>query len=163
MSRPWPKITVVTPSFNQAAYLQETIESVLNQDYPNLEYIVLDGGSTDGSIDILKKYEKYFAYWRTHPDDGQSAAIIEGFQKSTGDILCWLNSDDFLAPGALALVGEYFQEHPEAEFLVGEVCIVNDKGERRHYLSEPKWDTNWQFMFETVFRSLQLSGDVLFI
>jgi len=144
MSRPWPKITVVTPSFNQAAYLQETIESVLNQDYPNLEYIVLDGGSTDGSIDTLKKYEKCFAYWRTHPDDGQSAAIIEGFQKSTGDILCWLNSDDFLAPGALALVGEYFQEHPEAEFLVGEVCIVNDKGERRHYLSEPKWDTNWQ-------------------
>lgn len=144
MSRQWPKITVITPSFNQAAYLQETIESVLNQNYPNLEYIVLDGGSTDGSIDIIKKYEQYFAYWRTRPDDGQAAAIAEGFQRSTGDILCWLNSDDFLAPGALAIVAEYFQEHTEAEFLVGEVCIVDGKGEIQHYLSEPKWDTNWQ-------------------
>ena len=139
-----PKITVVTPSFNQAIYIEETIESVLNQDYPNLEYIVLDGGSTDGSVDLIKKYEKYLSYWRSYPDDGQAAAIVEGFQRSTGDIMCWLNSDDFLAPGALATVEEYFRKHPEAEFVVGEICIVNGDGERQHYLSEPTWDTNWQ-------------------
>lgn len=144
MTMQWPKITVVTPSYNQAEYLEETIESVLNQNYPNLEYILLDGGSTDGSIDIIKKYEKHFTYWRAEPDDGQAAAISEGFQRSTGDIMCWLNSDDLFAPGALAIVAEYLQKHPKAEFIVGEACIVNGNGEIEHYLSEPKWDTNWQ-------------------
>lgn len=96
-----PRITVVTPSFNQAPFLPETIESVLGQNYPNLEYIVLDGGSTDGSPEIIKRYEKHLAYWCSAPDGGQAAAINAGFARATGDILGWLNSDDYYLPGAL--------------------------------------------------------------
>lgn len=96
-----PKITVVTPSFNQAKYLETTILSVLGQYYPNLEYIVMDGGSNDGSMEIIQRYADRLAHWQSAKDRGQSDAINQGFARATGDILCWVNSDDFFLPGTL--------------------------------------------------------------
>lgn len=101
-----PRITIVTPSYNQVEYLEDCLNSVLSQAYPNLEYIVLDGGSTDGSREVIARHGNHLAYWRSEPDDGQAAALKEGFQCATGDILAWLNSDDLLAEGSLDRVAE---------------------------------------------------------
>lgn len=98
---PWPRISIVTPSLNQAAFLEETIRSVLLQGYPNLEYMIFDGGSTDGSLEIISRYERWLTSWVTRPDAGQSDAINQGLAVATGDILGWLNSDDYFAQGAL--------------------------------------------------------------
>src|SRR5262245_54402053 len=97
----WPRISIVTPSFNQGPFLEETIRSVLLQDYPNLEYIIIDGGSTDESVDIIQKYEPWLAYWISEKDSGQAEAVNKGFAACTGDLLGFINSDDFYATGAL--------------------------------------------------------------
>lgn len=105
----WPRITIVTPSYQQAAFLEETLRSVLLQNYPNLEYIVIDGGSKDGSAEIIARYAPHLAYSQSQPDSGQADAINQGFARATGDILGWINSDDFLLPGALYAVARAFR------------------------------------------------------
>jgi glycosyltransferase involved in cell wall biosynthesis len=126
----WPRITVVTPSYNQAPFLEATIRSVLLQGYPNLEYVVVDGGSADGSVDVLRRYERWLAGWVSEPDHGQSDAINKGMAGSTGEILAWLNSDDLYAPGALAHVAGYFLAHPDCSLLYGQGSYIDESGQR---------------------------------
>ncbi|MCX6313043.1 MAG: glycosyltransferase family 2 protein [Bacteroidetes bacterium] len=106
----YPKISIITPSYNQGAYIEETILSIINQNYPNLEYIIIDGGSTDNTIEIIKKYEKYLTYWVSEKDNGQSDAINKGLKIATGKIFNWLNSDDYYEPGTLKKVAELFAD-----------------------------------------------------
>ncbi len=124
----YPKVTIVTPSYNQAEFLEETILSVLNQDYPNLEYIIVDGGSTDGSVDIIKKYEDRLAWWVSEPDNGQSEAINKGFAHATGDIFNWLNSDDLLYPDAIRIAVHFLQKNPHCELVYGSRIVIDQKG-----------------------------------
>ena len=112
-----PKISIVTPSFNQVQFIEATIQSVLSQNYPNLEYIIIDGGSTDGSLEIIKKYEKHLYFWCSEPDEGQYDAINKGFAKSTGEIMAWLNSDDMYCPWAFKTVASIFSELSQVEWL----------------------------------------------
>jgi len=116
-----PKISVITPSFNQGQYIEETILSVINQDYPNLEYIIMDGGSSDNTVDVIKKYENKITFWESKKDKGQADAINRGFEMSTGDIICWLNSDDYYLPGSLWYVAQKINTEKE-EILYGN-CI----------------------------------------
>jgi glycosyltransferase involved in cell wall biosynthesis len=114
------KISVVTPSYNQAPFLERTICSVLDQGYPNLEFIIMDGGSTDGSVEIIRRYERDLAFWSSKADGGQTAALVEGFGRSTGDIQCWLCSDDLFEPGCLREVAEFFEQHTAARVVYGD-------------------------------------------
>ena len=113
-SLPWPRISIVTPSLNQGQFLEETIRSVLLQGYPDLQYIIIDGGSTDESITIIKKYEKWLGYWVSEPDRGQSHAINKGFSAATGKIVSWLNSDDLYLPNTFKTITDYSSKYPEA-------------------------------------------------
>ena len=119
------RVSIVTPSYNQAEYLERTIQSVLNQTYDEIEYIVIDGGSTDGSVEIIKKYADKIAFWISEPDQGQTDAINRGFAKATGDVLAWLNSDDTLEPNAVARAVEELQKHPEVGMVYGHGWFID--------------------------------------
>lgn len=129
-----PKISIVTPSFNDAAYLERTIESVLEQGYPNLEYIIVDGASTDGSVDIIRKYRHSLAWWCSEPDGGMYDAINKGFSHATGEIMGWINSDDIHHPGSLFILAEVFGEHKDVNWIQGIPNVVDEKG-RLVYIS----------------------------
>jgi GT2 family glycosyltransferase len=129
----WPKISVVTTSLNQAAYLEETIRSVLDQHYPNLEYIIVDGGSTDGSVEIIQRYSDRLAWWVSEKDHGQSHALNKGFAQSTGPILTWLNSDDRLAPGSLFTVAQQFLLHAP-DLVAGRCARVADRAPQPYHI-----------------------------
>jgi glycosyltransferase involved in cell wall biosynthesis len=122
-----PTITIITPSLNQGEYIRTTIDSVFSQDYPALEYQVRDGGSTDQTLQILRSYGDKLC-WFSEPDTGQSNAINKGWQKSQGDIVAWLNSDDYLCPGVLNQIGAYFRDHPEVDVLYGDCDIIDQAG-----------------------------------
>lgn len=119
-----PLISVITPSYNQAPFLEQTIRSVLDQGYPRLEYIIMDGGSTDGSAEITRRYAERLAYWVSEPDGGQAQAINRGFARATGDLLTWINSDDLLLPGALTAAARAYPADPSA-ILLGDVTLFS--------------------------------------
>jgi glycosyltransferase involved in cell wall biosynthesis len=123
-----PVVSIITPSYNQAGYLEETIRSVLGQTYPNIEYILIDGGSTDGSLDVIKKYAGKLAYWESIKDKGQTDAINKGFARATGGIIAWLNSDDTLEPQAVAEAVAFLKDHPEVGLVYGDANYIDEKG-----------------------------------
>ena len=120
-----PKFSIVTPSYNQGGFVEWTIKSVLDQRYPELEYIFMDGGSQDQTLEVIERYRSRFFHCQSAPDGGQSAAIADGLSKANGDILCYLNSDDMLLPGALNYVADFFQKNPEVDVIYGHRCIIN--------------------------------------
>ncbi len=144
---PSPKISVITPSYNQGEFIEETIQSVLNQRYPNLEYIVIDGGSTDQTVSILEKYSGSFAYWVSEKDQGQTNAINKGFAKATGDIVAVLNSDDVYLPGALDYVADQFQSDPKMRWMTAPSLYWGpDRAQARIDLMpvmKPTWLGGW--------------------
>jgi len=133
----WPKISIVTPSYNQGQYLEETIRSVLLQNYPNLEYIIIDGGSSDNSVEVIKKYEKWLSYWVSEPDRGQSHAINKGLKIVKGEIIGWLNSDDVYMRGAISTAVEYLLSDHQIAMIYGD-CTQTDNASRKisYYKSE---------------------------
>jgi len=128
-----PRISIVTPSYNQGAFLDATIRSVLSQEYPNLEYFVIDGNSTDNSVDVIRRYAKHLTYWVSEPDRGQSHAINKGFARASGDILAWLNSDDVFEPGTLRAIADEAARFPDVGAFVGEGRIINGAGKVVYY------------------------------
>ncbi len=122
-------VSIVTPSYNQAAYLEQTLRSVLDQGYPELEYLVVDGGSTDGSVEIIRRYADRLAWWTSEKDSGQAEAINKGMQRARGEIVAWLNSDDIYLPGALAGAMQAFAAHPQAVMVYGDTRAIDAQGQ----------------------------------
>jgi glycosyltransferase involved in cell wall biosynthesis len=135
---PWPKISVVTPSYNQGQFIEETIRSVLLQGYPNLEFIIIDGGSTDNSVEIIKKYAPWLNYWVSEPDEGQSQAINKGFKLASGEIVAWINSDDTYNLNAFATVAPYLNQSRKADIVFSDLRIVDEEGKQIRMWSAPE-------------------------
>lgn len=128
MGEGFPLVSIVTPSYNQSGYLEQTIQSVLDQDYPHIEYIIIDGGSTDGSVEIIDRYVNQLAYWVSEPDAGQTDAINKGFDRARGDIFAWLNSDDLYRPKAVANAVAYLRDHQEVGMVYGDADYIDGSG-----------------------------------
>jgi len=124
----FPKISIITPSFNQAPFLEETILSVLNQDYPNLEYIIVDGGSTDGSVDVIKRYEAYISFWISEKDGGMYDALNKGFERSSGEIMAYINSDDIYTHDIFKKVARIFSDLPKVDWITGKTDYIDARG-----------------------------------
>ena len=135
----YPRISVVTPCLNQAQFVESTLRSIHDPGYPNLEHIVIDGGSTDGSADIIAAYAEHLAYWVSEEDDGQTAALAKGFARATGEIQCWLNSDDLFEPQTLFEVAEFFTTNTDAEFVYGDSTWIDVNG----MVIKPKREHGW--------------------
>ena len=145
-----PGVSIITPSFNQGRFLEEAIRSVLLQDHPNIECIVIDGGSTDQSADIIERYEPWISFWVSEPDHGQADAINKGFDHATGDYLCWLNSDDVLYQGFLSRRVDEFSARPQTDLIYGDVHSGWDDGERCDFRGE-------SLSFPDMLRTLKVS------
>ena len=149
----FPKISIVVVNFNLAVFLEETLLSIINQNYSNLELILIDGGSTDGSLDIIRKYENNLTYWISEPDSGQYEALMKGFAKSTGEIMAWINSDDLYYPNSLKAVAEIFSDFSEVKWLSGfpTEYNINGTGVNRITLPWARWSKwryyTWDFQF----------------
>ncbi len=149
--KPWPKISIVTPSFNMVNYIEDTILSVIGQGYPNLEYIIIDGGSKDGTVDIIKKYEEWITYWISEPDKGMYDAIQKGFDRSTGEIMAYINSDDKYHYNAFFTAATIFSSMEDVEWILGRASFYNEEGsivdvkdmrkwsKMNYYLGDFKW------------------------
>lgn len=124
------RVSIITPSYNQADYLEQTIRSVLDQGYPDLEYIIVDGGSTDGSVEIIRRYADRLAWWVSERDHGQADAINKGFRRATGEIVAWLNSDDYFLPGAISAAAEILAAHPDWSAVYGDVLAIDGAGHK---------------------------------
>lgn len=128
MTAQLPLVSIVTPSFNQARYLEQTLRSVLEQDHPRLEYIVIDGASKDGSVEIIRKYQNRFAFWVSEKDSGQAEAINKGLSRANGGIVAWLNSDDYYLPGTISSAVRVFEENPDVVLIYGDMLAVDERG-----------------------------------
>lgn len=141
----WPKISLITPVWNSVRYLEAAMRSVLSQGYPNLEYIVVDGGSTDGSVDIIRKYEAQLAAWVSEPDRGMYDAINKGFARSSGEVMGWISATDMLHSGSLFVVGSVFRAFPEVEWITGRPTGFSDEGMAAEILKLRRW-SRWAFL-----------------
>lgn len=154
----FPKLTVVTPSYNQVNYLERTILSVLNQGYPNLEYFVIDGGSTDGTVDIIRKYEKYLTGWVSEKDRGQTDAINKGIRMATGDYVAYQNSDDIFAPGAFERVAECWQKRPQTDVFFGDMYHLDEEDNVLEEMRVPPFSVECH-----IYEGMQVFNQALFI
>lgn len=159
---PTPLISIVVPSFNQSSFLQQTLDSILEQSYPRLELIVIDGGSTDDTLQILRDYDAYLSYWCSEPDGGHANALLKGFQKSSGEIMAWLNSDDMYFPWTLDVVASLFVQFPQVNWITGRGVLRNEKGvptreahDRKNHFSFLIGDYGW-IQQESTFWTRQL-------
>lgn len=146
----WPRVSIVTPSYNQGQFLEETIRSVLLQGYPNLEYLIIDGGSTDGSVEIIRRHEPWLAYWVSEADNGQSEAINKGFAASTGTILAWLNSDDRYRPGAIETAVQALAANLDAGVIYGDCIEIDETGRDLRTYEARDFDLRRQVVKQTI-------------
>ena len=144
------RLSIVTPSFNQAAFLEETIQSVLSQDYPNLEYWIIDGGSTDGSVEIIQKYADRLAGWISEKDHGQAEAINKGFARATGDVVAWVNSDDYYLPGAFTSAMTALQARPDCSLVFSDVVSVDGAGQPFNVMRFGDWGLDELMQFNII-------------
>lgn len=145
-----PLVSIVTPSYNQARFLEKTILSVLDQDYPRIEYLVIDGGSTDGSVEIIRKYADRINWWVSEKDNGQADGINKGLRRASGEIVAWLNSDDFYLPGAIRRAVEALQSNLNAGFVYGDLQVVNEAGEVTNVLTYGDWGLQGLMEFKII-------------
>ncbi len=145
-----PRVTIVTPSYNQAGFLEETIRSVLSQEYANLEYFIIDGGSTDGSVEIIQRYSNRLACWVSEKDRGQADAINKGFSRATGEIIAWLNSDDIYCPGAIHAAVSVLQAHPDYGMVYGDVISIDGAGQPFNVMKYGAWGLEALMQFNII-------------